>query len=148
MSPLSARFVQLGRRGCHRSGSRLPASAATFCRGSLARGSGGLPAMHHATTVGHPVMRHLGLSGDLFGAISSGLRAGCGLLSMGRSGVGCGGSLLGGIGSGLGALRRGRGLLRRLLCSQGSVPACAASSKHCERHCSPGNPDKFRTSPA
>jgi hypothetical protein len=104
--------------------------------------------MHRATTVRHPVMRHLGLSGDLFGAISSGLRAGCGLLSTGRGGLGCGGSLLGGIGSGLGALRRGRGLLRRLLCSLGSVPACTASSNHCERQCSPGKPDKFRTSRA
>jgi hypothetical protein len=49
--------------------------------------------MHRATTVRHPAMRHLDLSGDLFGAVSGGLRAGCGLLSTGRSGLGCGGSL-------------------------------------------------------
>jgi hypothetical protein len=104
--------------------------------------------MHRATTVRHSVMRHLGLSGDLFGAISSCLRAGCGLRSSGRGGLGRGGSLLGGIGGSLGALRRGRGLLRRLLCSLGSVPACTASSNHCERQCSPGKPDKFRTSRA
>jgi hypothetical protein len=104
--------------------------------------------MHRATTVRHSVMRHLGLSGDLFGAISSGLRAGCGLLSSGRGGLSRSGSLLGGIGGSLGALRRGCGLLRRLLCSLGGVPSCAASSKHCERHCGPGNPNKFRTSRA
>jgi hypothetical protein len=104
--------------------------------------------MHRATTVRHPVMRHLGLSGDLFGAIGSGLGVGCGLLSTGRGGLGSGGGPLGGIGGSLGALRRGRGLLRRLLCSLDSLPACAASSKHCERQCSPGKPDKFRSSRA
>jgi hypothetical protein len=62
-------------------------------RRSLARCRGSLPAMHRATTVRHPAMRHLDLSGDLFGAVSGGLRAGCGLLSTGRSGLGCGGSL-------------------------------------------------------
>lgn len=33
------------------------------------------------------------LAATLFGAVSDGLRAGCGLLSTGRSGLGCGGSL-------------------------------------------------------
>ena len=33
------------------------------------------------------------LAATLFGAVSGGLRAGCGLLSTGRSGLGCGGSL-------------------------------------------------------
>jgi hypothetical protein len=104
--------------------------------------------MHGATTVRHPVMGHLGLSGDLFGAISGGLSVDCGPLSTGRGGLGSGGGPLGGIGGSPGALRRGRGLLRRLLCSLDSLPACAASSKHCERQCSHGKPDKFRSSRA
>jgi hypothetical protein len=104
--------------------------------------------VHRTTTVGHSAMRHLGLGSDLFGAISSGLRVGCGLLSTGRGGLGCGSGLLGGIGGSLGALRRPGGLLRRLLCLLDSLPACAASSKHCERQCSPGKPDKFRSSRA
>jgi len=50
-------------------------------------------------------MGDLGLSGDLFGAISGGLRVGCGLLSTGRGGLGRGGGLLSRIGGSLGALR-------------------------------------------
>jgi hypothetical protein len=89
--------------------------------------------MHRATTVGHPVMRHLGFGSDLFGAIGSGLRVGCGLLTTGRGGLGCDSSLLGRICGSLGALRRASGLLRRLLCPLDGVPTCATGSKHSER---------------
>jgi hypothetical protein len=101
--------------------------------------------VHSPTTVGHLAMRHLGLRGDLFGVISSGLSVGCGVLGTGGGGLSCGSGMLGGIGGTLGALRRARRLLRRLLCSLDSVAACAARRKRCEHQRNPCKPDKSKS---
>jgi hypothetical protein len=86
----------------------------------------------------------LGLHGDRFSAIRSGLGVSRGLLGARRSSLRGSGRLLGGTGGSLSALRRG-GSLRggRLGFLRGVLPG--ASSKQRERQCSAGKCDHFRS---